>query len=57
MAFRNKVYVTIFGILEFIALLFFLSIVAARAGEASDNAQRTENGYGTGAARYQARLF
>jgi hypothetical protein len=39
MTFRNKVYVTIFGILEFIAVLFFLGFVAVRAVEASDNAR------------------
>jgi hypothetical protein len=39
MTFRNKVYVTIFGILEFIAVLFFLGFVAARAAAASDNAR------------------
>jgi hypothetical protein len=39
MTFRNKVYVTIFGILEFIAVLFLLGLVAARAAEAGDNAR------------------
>ena len=39
MTFRNKVYVIIFGILEFIAVLFFLGFVAARVAEASDNAR------------------
>ena len=42
MTFRNKIYVTIFGILEFIAVLFFLGFVAARAAEASDNAGEQE---------------
>ncbi|HYT57285.1 MAG TPA: hypothetical protein VEQ38_21475 [Verrucomicrobiae bacterium] len=42
MTFRNKIYVTIFGILEFIAVLFFLGLVAARAAEASDNAGEQE---------------
>ena len=37
MTFRNKIYVTIFAILEFIAVLFFLGFVAARAAEPSDN--------------------
>ncbi|HET8563079.1 MAG TPA: hypothetical protein VFM35_04295 [Candidatus Binatia bacterium] len=36
MTFRNKIYVTIFAILEFIAVLFFLGL-AARAAEAADN--------------------
>ena len=39
MTFRSKVYVTIFGILEFIAVLFFLGFVAVGALEASDNAR------------------
>ena len=39
---RNKIYVTIFAILEFIAVLFFLGFVAARAAEARDNATRQE---------------
>jgi hypothetical protein len=39
MTFRSKVYVTIFGILEFIAVLFFLGFVAVGAVEASDNAR------------------
>lgn len=38
MTFRNKIYFTIFAILEFIAVLFFLGLVAARAAEASDDA-------------------
>jgi hypothetical protein len=38
MTFRNKIYFTIFAILEFVAVLFFLGLVAARAAEASDNA-------------------
>jgi hypothetical protein len=42
MTFRNKVYVTIFGILEFIAVLFVLGFVAARAADASDNASEQE---------------
>ena len=42
MTFRNKVYVIIFGILEFIAVLFFLGFVAARVAEASDNAREQE---------------
>ena len=42
MTFRNKVYVIIFGILEFIAVLFFLGFVAARVAEASDNATEQE---------------
>ena len=37
MTFRNKIYVTVFAILEFIAVLFFLGFVAVRAAEASDN--------------------
>ena len=36
MTFRNKIYVTIFAILEFIAVLFFLGFVATRAAEASN---------------------
>jgi hypothetical protein len=42
MTFRNKIYVTIFAILEFIAVLFFLGFVAARVAEASDSAPRHE---------------
>jgi hypothetical protein len=42
MTFRNKIYVTIFAILELIAVLFFLGFVTARAAEASDNATRQE---------------
>jgi hypothetical protein len=42
MTFRSKIYVTIFGILEFIAVLFFLGLVAARAAEASENAGEQE---------------
>ena len=42
MTFRNKIYVTIFAILEFIAVLFFLGFVATRAVEASNNARKQE---------------
>ena len=42
MTFRNKIYVTVFGILKFIAVLFFLGFVAVRAAEASDNAREQE---------------
>jgi hypothetical protein len=42
MTFRNKIYFTIFAILEFVAVLFFLGLVAARAAEASDNATGQE---------------
>jgi hypothetical protein len=42
MTFRNKIYVTVFAILEFIAVLFFLGFVAARVAEASDSAPRHE---------------
>ena len=42
MTFRHKIYPTIFGILEFAAVLFFLGIVAARAAEAHDNASEQE---------------
>jgi len=42
MTFRNKIYVIIFSILEFIVVLFFLGFVAARAAEASDNAREQE---------------
>jgi hypothetical protein len=42
MTFRNKIYVTIFAMLEFIAVLFFLGFTAARAAGASDKATRQE---------------
>ena len=42
MTFRNKIYVTIFGILEFIAVLFFLGFITATAAEASDSVPRHE---------------
>lgn len=42
MTFRNKIYLTIFGILEFAAVLVFLGFVAARAAQASDNASEQE---------------
>jgi len=42
MTFRNKIYFTIFAILEFVAVLFFLELVAATAAEASDNAAGQE---------------
>jgi len=42
MTFRNKIYFTIFAILEFIAVLFFLGFAAARAAGASDDATRQE---------------
>ena len=42
MTFRNKSYFTIFAILKFVAVLFFLGLVAARAAEASDNATGQE---------------
>ena len=42
MTFRNKIYFTIFAILEFVAVLFFLGLVAARAAEARDNATGQE---------------
>ena len=42
MTFRNKIYFTIFAILEFTAVLLFLGFVAARAAEASDNAREQE---------------
>jgi hypothetical protein len=38
MTFRNKIYFTIFAIVEFIAVLFVLGVVAARAAENSDDA-------------------
>lgn len=41
MTFRNKIYVTLFAILEFIAVSFFLGL-AASAAEASDNAAEQE---------------
>jgi len=41
MTLRNKIYFIIFATLEFIAVLFFLSL-AARAAEASDNATEKE---------------
>ena len=42
MTFRNKIYATIFAILEFIAVLFILGFVAATAAEARDNATKQE---------------
>ena len=54
MTFRNKIYATIFGILEFIAVLFILGFVAARAAEASDNA--TEQEMVTGPEQHDMRL-
>jgi hypothetical protein len=54
MTFRNKIYVTIFAILEFIAVLFFLGFVAARVAEASDNA--TEQEIVTGPEQHDIRL-
>src|SRR4030095_1285202 len=42
MTFRNKIYLTIFGILEFIVVLFILGLVAASAAQASDNAGKQE---------------
>ena len=42
MTFRNKSYFTIFVILEFIAVLFFLEFVAATAAKASDNVREQE---------------
>ena len=42
MTFKNKIYFTIFAILELIAVLFFLGFVAARATEASDSAPTHE---------------
>jgi hypothetical protein len=42
MTFRNKIYFTIFAILEFIAVLFFLGFVAATAAKASDNVREQE---------------
>jgi hypothetical protein len=42
MTFRNKIYFTIFAILEFIAVLFVLGFAAARAAEGNDNATRQE---------------
>jgi len=41
MTLRNKIYFIIFATLEFVAVLFFLSL-AARAAEASDNAAEPE---------------
>ena len=41
MTFRNKIYFTIFAIVEFIAVLFFLGL-AARAAEAAENAAEQE---------------
>jgi hypothetical protein len=41
MTFRNKLYFTIFAILEFIAVLFFLGVAAQAAG-ASDKAAEQE---------------
>jgi len=42
MTFRNKIYVTIFAILEFIAVLFFLEFVATRVAEASNSDSELE---------------
>jgi hypothetical protein len=42
MAFKNKIYVTISAIVEFMALLFFLGFVAVTAAEASDNVREQE---------------
>ena len=42
MTFRNKIYATIFAILEFIAVLFILGFVAATAAEARDHATKQE---------------
>ena len=42
MTFRNKIYFTIFAILEFIAVLFFLGFVAGTAAKASDNVREQE---------------
>jgi hypothetical protein len=42
MTFRNKIYFTIFAILEFIAVLFLLGFVAATAAKASDNVREQE---------------
>ena len=42
MTFRNKIYVTIFAILEFIAVLFFLEFVATRVAEASNSDREQE---------------
>ena len=42
MTFRNKIYATIFVIIEFIAVLFILGFVAATAAEARDNATKQE---------------
>jgi len=42
MTFRNKIYFTIFAILEFVAVLFVLGLVAARAAEAGNNASEQE---------------
>ena len=44
MTFRNKIYVTIFAILEFIAVLFFLEFVATRVAEASNSEQEIVTG-------------
>ena len=41
MTFRNKIYFTIFAIVEFIAVLVFLGL-AARAAEAAENAAEQE---------------
>ena len=50
MAFRNKIYVTIFIILEMIVELLFLGNVRADELQPSDNAAGTGNRYGTRAA-------
>ena len=42
MTFRNKIYAIIFATLEFIAVLFILGFVAARAAETSDKATEQE---------------
>ena len=53
MTFRNKIYFTIFAILEFIAVLFFLGL-AANAAQASDNP--TEQEMITGPEQHQMSL-
>jgi hypothetical protein len=54
MTFRNKIYVAIFAILEFIAVLFFLGFVATRVAEASNNDTKQE--IVTGAEQHDIRL-
>ena len=57
MTLRNKIFVIVFATLEFIAVLFFLELVAARAAGTQPQCHGEGNRHGARAACYESRLL